>query len=180
MADPLVRTIAVVRMSDPALALSHSERVAYGRTRDPQSIRELPGQRAVRFIVRPLGHVDMGAVERANPGSEQIVRSFWLGCVSIEDCDELGPRVGARIVPSMRIPGRDSAAWSDDEMNAIQESLGRSAIYEIGMVIYERTLRGKAAGGSVPYTVPQSSLDELASMAAHLPAEPTSAARAAT
>lgn len=180
MADPLVRTIAVVRMSDPALALSHSERVAYGRSRDPQAIRELPGQRAVRFIVRPLNHVDMGAVERATPGVEQIVRAFWLGCVEIQDCDEMGPRAGVRMVPSMRIPGRDLPAWADDEINAVQEALGRSALYEIGTVIYERTLRGKAAGGSVPYTVPQSSLDELASMAAHLRAEQTSAAPAAT
>ena len=70
MADPLVRAIHVVRMSDPALALSHSERVAYSRTRDPQSIRELPGQRVVRFVARPLNHTDMSAVERATPGPD--------------------------------------------------------------------------------------------------------------
>lgn len=168
MADPLVRTIEVVRATDPALALSPGERRDYAQTRDPLKIRELPGQRAVRFVVRPLGNVDCGAVERSANASEIVVRSFWLGCVEIRDADEMGPRVGACLRPTMRMNGRDACAWSDSELEAIQETFGRAAIYEIGTVIYERTLRGKAAGGSVPYTVPQSSLDELTSMEARL------------
>lgn len=161
MADPLVRTIEVVRVSDPALAMSVSERRAYGESRDPSAIRELPGQRAVRFVVRPLSSIDAAGLERVPAGAAQLVMAFVFGVVEIREANELGPNPDTVIRPTQRIKGRDLPVWSDDQLTAIQEAFGRVAILEIGGVAYERMLRGKAAGGSVPYTVPQASLEEL-------------------
>lgn len=180
MADPLVRTIPVVLVTDPALSLTPSERKRYGETRDPQMIRELPGQHAVRFMCRPLSSADVGAVESMTSPLRQIVLSFVFGVVEIQDSDELGPRHGARVVPTQKIGGRDAPVWSDEQLDAIQDTYGRIAVYEIGTVVYERTLRGKAAGGSVPYTVPQLSLDELTRMEALLRAAQTTDEPAAT
>lgn len=180
MADPLVRTIPVVLVDDPALALTPSERRRYGETRDPHAIRELPGQSAVRFVCRPLSSSDASAVESVTGALRQIVMSFMFGVVEIQNADDNGPRAGSRLVPTQEIRGRDARIWSDEQLDTIQDLFGRQAIYEIGTVVYERTLRGKAAGGSVPYTVPQSSLDALARMEARLRAEQTSAEPAAT
>lgn len=173
MQDSLVRPIEVVSASDPALDMSASERRAYAESRDPSKIREVPGQRAVRYLARPLSVVDASVIDQRPSISDRVVWAFLLGCSEIHHADASGPRDGSRLVPTRSFDAQDRKRmiWSDDELGAIQESFGRAVLYEIGGVIYERTLRGKAAGGSVPYTVPQSLLDELAVIEARQHAE---------
>lgn len=163
MQDSLVRPFEVASAADRALDMTAAERRAYAESRDPSKLREHPGQRAVRFIVRPLSVVDASVIDQRPSISDRVVWAFLLGCSEIHHADSQGPREGSRLIPtrSFEAQAGKRMIWSDDELGAIQEAFGRAVLYEIGGVVYERTLRGKAAGGSVPYTVPQSLLDEL-------------------
>jgi hypothetical protein len=173
--DSLVRPIVVVCAGDPALDMSVSERRAYAESRDPAKIRELPGKSAVRYVIRPLTVSQSTIVDQRVYMHERLLWAFMLACGEIQNADTDGPSAGKRMTPTRTIDmgGHKAFVWDDRELDVIQEAFGRAALYEIGGVIWERTLRGKAAGGSVPYTVPQSLLDELALLALR-PAAPPS------
>lgn len=173
--DSLVRPITVVCGGDLALDMSVSERRAYAESRDITKLRELPGKAAVRYVVRPLTVSQSTIVDQRVYMHERLLWCFMLACSEIQNADTDGPSVGRRMTPTRTVDmgGAKVLMWDDRELDVIQEAFGRAAIYEIGAVIWERTLRGKAAGGSVPYTVPQSLLDELALLALR-PAAPPS------
>lgn len=157
--DSLVRDLEVVRVSDPALDMGLADRKKYGETRDPRLIRELPGQTAIRFKLRALTGLDADAIERVPSGGNQIAMAFRFACFEVVNLSMRGPSVGESVVPTLELSaGR--RIFSDDEYNALHALLGRRAIHEIGGIAYERLHEGKAAGGSVPFTVPQSSLAE--------------------
>jgi hypothetical protein len=173
--DSLVRPLEVVSAADEALDMSRAEREEYARTRDPAKIRELPGKTAVRFVCLPLS-VQVSAILDARPSmSDRVVWAFALGVSEMRHADASGPAPERRMVPSQKldIGGVKRAMWGDDELQTIQDTFGRATLYEIGGVIYERALRGKAAGGSVPFTVPQSLLDALTFLAPHRAAPPS-------
>lgn len=161
--DSLVRPIEVVCVADPALDMSRAEREEYGRTRDPANLREHPGRRAVRYVCKPLSVAEASVVDQRQSMADRLLWSFMLGVTEIIHAGASGPQEGARIVPTRPFDGPTGrrCIWSDVELESLQEALGRAAFFEVGGVIYERTLRGKAAGVSVPYTLPQSSLDAL-------------------
>lgn len=162
--DSLVRPIEVVSAADPALDMARAEREEYARTRDASKLREHPGKRAVRFVLRPLSVAEASVCDQRPSMADRVLWAFMLGVYEIVNADARGPSDGARILPtrSFDAPGGGKRnIWSDLELEALQEAFGRAVFFEIGGIVYERTLRGKAAGGSVPYTVPQSCLDAL-------------------
>jgi hypothetical protein len=168
MSDPLVRPIEVVSAGDPALDMTAAERRTYAETRDPKLLRELPGKRAVRCLVRPLSVATASICDQRPSMADRVVWAFMLGCLEVQNADEHGPADARVLKPSHAFDAGDGdkrCIWSDRELGALQETFGRGFLFEIGGVIYERTLRGKAAGGSEPFTVPQSLLDELAQIA---------------
>jgi len=162
--DSLVRTIEVVSAADPALDMGRAEREEYARTRDPSKIRERPGQRAIRYIIRPLSVAEASVVDQRPSVSDRVTWAFVMGVTEIHHAGTDGPRDGARLLPTQPFdsPSGRRNIWSDAELEALQDAFGRGLFFEVGGIVYERTLRGKAAGGSVPYTAPQSLLDVLA------------------
>ena len=155
--------------------MSRAEREEYARTRDPSKIRELPGKTSVRYVCLPLS-VQVSAILDARPSmSDRVVWAFALGVSEVRHADTSGPAPASTMRPSQKldIGGVKRAMWGDDELQVIQDTFGRATLYEIGGVIYERALRGKAAGGSVPFTVPQSLLDALTCLAPHRAAPPS-------
>ena len=176
--DSLVRPIEVVSAADPALDMGRAEREEYARTRDASKLREKPGQRAVRFMCRPLSVAEASVADQRPSAADRVLWAFMLGVSEIHHADTQGPRDGARMLPTRAFDGPSERRniWSDLELQAIQDAFGRAVFFEVGGVVYERTLRGKAAGGSVPYTAPQSLLDALdwieRQPAAHLPTTP--------
>lgn len=173
--DSLVRDLEVVRISDPALAMDLAARKKYGETRDPRLIRELPGQTAIRFKLRALTGLDADAIERVPSGGNQIAMAFRFACFEVVNCSMRGPSPGESIVPTLDL-GSGRKIFNDEEYNVLHALLGRRTIHEIGGIAYERLLEGKEAGGSVPFTVPQSSLAEAERVerqrAAHQSSEP--------
>lgn len=166
--DPLVKPIVIVSATDEALDMTAAERAKYAAERSDTLLRVVPGATPIRFHVRPLGASEANGVDAQPTINAKAMMAFALGVLVIEGANEHGPSALDRILPSHRTPrpgGGERMVWSDEQLDALQELLGRATLLEVGAFIFERTLRGKkAASGSVRYTVPHSLLDALAQM----------------
>lgn len=167
--DPLVTAMVIVSASDEALDMSMGERVRYAERRVAELLRVKPGETPVRFAIRPLSAGEANGVDAQNTINAKAMMCFALGCTEVAGADANGPNASAKLVPSHRIQrgSVERCVWSDDQLDQLQEVLGRHVMLEVGAVIFERTLRGKkATSGSVRFTVPHSLLDVLAQMPA--------------
>lgn len=157
--DDLVSPIRAVCTLDPAIDFTDLDLSAYIATRDASMVRELPGRSLVWYVVQPLSADAFFMVEGASNAGLKIRTAFGWGVVAIESL-----RPGERMEPQQRVKGPDGrsrGAWSSSELAEIAETVGMRAIIEIGSLIYERALLGKAAGGTEPYSLPQSSQHAL-------------------
>lgn len=182
--DGLVRPLEVVSAADEALDMSEAERLAYAEQRDPSMIRELPGQRAVRYVCRALSASEAVEMSAKTSAEVRAFTAFMFGVVEIADADASGPCAGKRLTPTRSIDRNRPRIWSVEELDGIVEAFGVETVFEIGSFIFERAFLRKKKGSvhrhaRRPYSVPQSLRDELASM--ELPrAEPPSASPEAT
>lgn len=179
--DSLVRPIEVVSAADPALDMGRADRIAYAESRDPALIRELPGEKAIRFVCRPLTASELVAVCSRAGAEGKALFAFAFAVTEIVHADLTGPAEGRRILPTRLVEHGRPRIWDDPEIDALQEMLGFALISEIGAFAFERAwLRKKKGSGHQralrPFTVPQSLLEELEWIerlrAAHQPTTP--------
>lgn len=157
-------TIEVVSVEDPALDRSRMNVRKYAETRDPGLIVELPGgARAVRWTVRDLTKGESDTCDDRGVQSPITKLNFSLQYALLKI--DTG---AAAIVPTLSVPDRETGGtkliWSDEQIAELQRKFGKTVLREIAMIILQRDDRvGEAfGGGSVSYTLLQSSLDALA------------------
>lgn len=165
--DNPARPLRAVCVLDPAIDRVASEITRYRETRDPALIVELPGQMARWVTLRPLTSGQMAHIDSRPGAAFQLQTAFVASCVSIENLT--GP--GTRWEPTNRVPapgGGEMLTFTPGELEFVFAWCGAAFIHELGAVAYERAQAGNLWGGSVYYTLPQSSVLGLTQIERHL------------
>lgn|SRR5574341_1064216 len=164
-ADDLISPLRAVCVLDPAIDRVLTPIDRYAETREPELVRELPGHRARWAMLEPLSVGDFMIVDGYPTAPMKLRRAFVYACRLIENFERPGePLHPTRMVVNPE-DGRERAVWTPEEEAAIFRRLGADFVYELGGLAYERATAGNFWGGSVSYTLPQSSVDGLARIA---------------
>jgi len=184
--DDLVSPLRVYSVAqDDAIDLLRSDVVGYagdivtpagGRpvtlsqgTRNPALIVALPTRHLRAAVVAPLTMGVGVQLDDIASMNGRAFQAFRVACLAVENIPipgaSLGPTEDVRLAD-----GRMHKVWSDDELDRLQSLMGRNYMYEVGTVILERSLSGKARGG-VPLYTPQPFLEPALTQSAFLRAE---------
>ena len=171
--DDLVSPLRVVSVRDPAIDWNAMAEAGvtprvYEETRDPGSVRELPGRQAVWFTLEWIDSAECGAID-SFPEARRPLEAFSVACSEV--LNALGPGHALRgTIPVQTLAGGPVRVyWSNADRNRIQRLYGQELLYEIGFVAWRRARLGNVWSGGVPYTPPpflQPVLDQIKRLSA--------------
>lgn len=129
-------------------------------SRDPSLIRALPTRHLRGAMVKALPMAIGVQLDDIASINARTLQAFRVGCTAVENLpapgERLGPTREARLAD-----GRKHTVWSDDELDKLQSYMGRAFMYEVGAVILDRSMGGKARGGAPLYAPPPFLVDVL-------------------
>lgn len=167
MKDDLVSPLRVVSVRDEAIDWASmwdrgvSPRV-YAETRDPESVRALPGMALRWYTLRPLTVADCGTVDALPSDPMKLTQAFRLSVSEVVGFHGLG----TAFRPTLPMPMPDGSTrmvWSDADLQHLADVAGgMRLIYEIGAIAFERAQEGNAFRGGVTFAPPPFLLHVLA------------------
>lgn len=168
------QTRRVVWVGDPALDVATMKirgEGGYAETRDESLVRERPGMRAHRFVIRPLTPRESILVdERASVlRAARMALSIALVEVQLPSGESLVPK---ERVQSFEGTGEQSV-WSDNALDMLVRKFGKACLLDIATLIREvdeQPGEAFASGDGVRFKLLPSSLDALEQMERRLAA----------
>lgn len=148
--DSLLAPIAYVRHDDPALDLARSDVQKYVDTMNSALLVEKPGQRARRWILRPIpANIMSGFISQAPTEDAINYRALQAALVRVDHLmpgDAWTPKDGAEA--DLWATGKKDRIASDHEVNMLALMFGYETIMDVGGVAYQRARLGPLAFGS--------------------------------
>jgi hypothetical protein len=145
--DNAIDTLRIVSAADPAIDDERTDRREYARTRDARMLHFLPGQHPALgwYVLRPLTTNDVVACDMSPSPESKFVSALVYGLARVEF-----PATNDTLEPTKEIAGRPNI-WAQKDVDVLLREVGREVLYEIGVVIYQRSARGKRQAGGAGY-----------------------------
>lgn len=152
--DKLVEPMTFVSVIDEALDMDAKDRERYAETRDLSLIREYPGERAMRFVLRPLSYSDKVHVDAIEAQGVRAALAFRKALLRIDFFDGSDETFAPKVTDKDPL-GHVVAQWDSRELEEVALICG-GMVAEMGILAIRRAeVSGKAwRRGSISWPRP--------------------------